>query len=357
MFGGGGGRQQFSVSRIVEGVHYKSDEQIMVEELVVGFTGLLEWVRPAGVEMAINYSEQVGFSSFKLTSKRIPEDVIQIHDGEVAIEHDVRNIEHRLEGYSLRQAVRAAFRFRSAMEIDDALDYASDLQDLLTIGTDRIVGFDDVSFRHADFDVDVGNGRTFRESATLHAKWRVRVPGDQTTREPDDMAFTYDDLGGSSGLEQWFVMAHTFRSQIGRVVNSRYNESMFLQDVLLARMASLESLDKAQSGGSITLAARLDRLIGYAGQPFRALFGSGADGGSMTVWRDKAKDQRNDAAHHLGRNLRSDIAELYFVSEAAYWLFVICILRICSAPPAVFDRIQANRRFRWTGEELESFLQ
>jgi hypothetical protein len=132
---------------------------------------------------------------------------------------------------------------------------------------------------------------------------------------------------------------------------------MFLQDVLLARMASLESLDKAQSGGSITLAARLDRLIGYAGQPFRALFGIGADGGSMTVWRDKAKDQRNDAAHHLGRNLHSDIAELYFVSEAAYWLFVICILRICSAPPAVFDRIQANRRFRWTGEELESFLQ
>jgi hypothetical protein len=43
---------------------------------------------------------------------------------------------------------------------------------------------------------------------------------------------------------------------------------------------------------------------------------------------------------------------MYFTAEAAYWLFVLCLLRLMKAPTAVFEHITRCRGFVWAKDAL-----
>lgn len=70
----------------------------------------------------------------------------------------------------------------------------------------------------------------------------------------------------------------------------------------------------------------------------------------------KAKDYRNDIAHHLARYPGVEAAEMHYVWQAAYWLFVLCLLREAEAPQACFDRLVQSQRFLFEAEEIRRFL-
>jgi hypothetical protein len=73
----------------------------------------------------------------------------------------------------------------------------------------------------------------------------------------------------------------------------------------------------------------------------------------VNAWCEKAKDERNNLAHHYGRTIHLDSTELLYSSEVAYWLFMLCLLRLADAPNAVFDHITANPDFGWLRERLK----
>jgi hypothetical protein len=95
--------------------------------------------------------------------------------------------------------------------------------------------------------------------------------------------------------------------------------------------------------GSVT---RLVELCDLAGKPIAELLPNVND------WCEKAKEERHNLAHHYGRTIHQASAELLYSSEVAYWLFVLCLLRLADAPGAVFDHVAANPDFRWLRERL-----
>ncbi|MEU4763324.1 hypothetical protein AB0H12_08710 [Actinosynnema sp. NPDC023794] len=48
---------------------------------------------------------------------------------------------------------------------------------------------------------------------------------------------------------------------------------------------------------------------------------------------------------------------MHYVGQAAYWLFVLCLLRGAEAPEACFDRLVQSQRFLFEAEEIRRLLE
>lgn len=154
-------------------------------------------------------------------------------------------------------------------------------------------------------------GRAINLPVELFMEWIAKVePGLKPLRERH-MLFTFDQFGGMAGVERWMPVAERYRELLGRVMNTIYPSSMFVQDRVLNRVASLEALHKQWSGRSAKLVDALQELPAYADAPFEHLVGSG----KVTTWCQKAKDERHDIAHHLGRQPHLDMSELFYIGQ------------------------------------------
>lgn len=160
------------------------------------------------------------------------------------------------------------------------------------------------------------------------------------------MAFTFDELGGMDGVASWLAVASKYRSMLSHVMNTKYERRMFIQDRLLDRVAALEGLHRAWKVSRRSLLTRLEELANLAGPPFEELVGDVRD------WCRRAKDERNNVAHHKGRSVHQSGGDVLFTAESAYWLFVLCMLRLMPAPPAVFDHIIRCSQFEWVKQGL-----
>jgi hypothetical protein len=70
----------------------------------------------------------------------------------------------------------------------------------------------------------------------------------------------------------------------------------------------------------------------------------------------KLTQDRNDMAHHKGVRLNDDLSEQYFLSESAYWLYVLRLLRMAQAPEAVFEQIAEHRKSAYLKWQLGKIL-
>ena len=161
------------------------------------------------------------------------------------------------------------------------------------------------------------------------------------------MAFTFADLGGLDGVARWLEVAAKYRSTLGVVMNTSYRRTMFVNDRLLERLAALEGFHRIRSGMEApVLQTRLPDLTDLAGAPFEQLVGN------VAAWRRRASAERNNIAHHKGRLVHQSSSDMYFTAEAAYWLFVLCMLREAQAPQPAFDHIVRCARFTWAMRKL-----
>lgn len=354
---GSNSRERFRVNRIIEGVHYEKDEEVEVDGLVVSYGNLLNWTSLSGVEISMQFEEVSGVRELTISSKPLDDLETEISEGKLVLRHNTHHKNEYVEGQSVRESVQARFELNTLSPMKDAMDLASDFQDLLTMATDRVSNYDQVRLLHPDWTVDIGE-KTSRKSMPLYMRWATNAEVSKRQVFPHEMCFTFDELGGMRGVKSWMATAQRFRSELGRVMSTRYNKGLFLQDVLFHRVASLESFHRElKAVPSAKLRSRLGDLINYAGWPFLELFGGKSQGRTRALaWRDKAKDERHDIAHNLGRNLQINESEMHFVGEAAYWLFVVCILKASNAPQDVFRHLVASPGFTWSGENLRAIF-
>jgi hypothetical protein len=182
------------------------------------------------------------------------------------------------------------------------------------------------------------------------ARWNVRPEPPAGSHRPDFL-FSFEDFGGIEGIRRWMDVAEEHRSSLGRVTATRYARGMFVSDRLLNCAAALEGLDRTVTGHSnSTFKTRLTRCSSLAGQPFSGLVSD------IPAWMEEVRIDRDDVAHHFGRRTRSSSIKTFYLWDSLYFLYILCILRLCSTPEAAFSRIQEHAAYQRLAQQIRSVI-
>jgi hypothetical protein len=248
---------------------------------------------------------------------------------------------------SLVESFSINLAYDDKVAVVDLLDTGSDLQDLVSLATDRSAQFGVVKVAHPDV---VGpDGRRF---FTVWSAWAALREEGLKPLKRHDLFFTLEDIGDMEGLAEWMRISERYRSPLGRAMATKYAERMSLSDRFLNRAAALEGFDRIRTGKGRgrQFAERINECIDIAGPQFESLVHDPAK------WSKELKHHRNEIAHHYGRRMRQATEEQFHISDAAYWLLMFCLLREASVPEATFDKLLSHRKQQFLAKKLRSMF-
>lgn len=347
--GGGYETQRLHVGQVFRGVLFETDEQLAFRRIDVEMDWMPFWVNESALEESYSYKKVEGEAEqlvgFTIEVGAIePRSCQGQEDATVTLGHTSGISGNRVTERSLWQNFHFSITAEALLPLDSLLDQASDLQDLVAIGTGCIPAYSSVDFRHPDAVIEIGD-KSYETTIEMFAQWQV-----VNNRAPDaldqyHMYFTLPELGGMPGVERWLTVAAANRSELGRVMATQYSKTMYVSDRLMNCAASLEAYDRRKHAGNDVFADRLTRSVGHAGDIFRELVQD------VERWVKAVKGARNDIAHHKARLANASTDHL-FLARSAYLLFVLCLLRDAQAPEVVFEHIAENPQYRWLKRRL-----
>jgi len=353
---GRGSEERIFVNRLFTELWWGEGETAEVTALVVNMAYLNDWAIEKYIgETHVFHDDEPGrLKRWELSIERRPARATNLDDGlTLTLQHHIgiggrRSTERHLsQGYSLR------LDFPTLTPVDDAVDVASDFQDLVSIATGRNAEYQQIYGYHPDLKRTLDPDDDTKDRPfpfELFATWNIRDRADKPDEiQNHELFFRFDDLGGMDGITKWMRAAKQYRSTLGRTMAIRAREGMFMSDRLLNYTAALEGFDRQKTGVTTNdLPARLRRCIDLAGEPFRALVGH------VTWWVEAVTWHRNDIAHHLGREPRGPAVQQHYLAESLYWLAVYVMLREADAPQEVYDRIGAHQHFHYLGPKIKA---
>jgi hypothetical protein len=133
---------------------------------------------------------------------------------------------------------------------------------------------------------------------------------------------------------------------------TKYAARMYVSDKLLNRAAALDGFDRIRTGvgWGRKFAARVRECIDIARPQFECLV---HDPAKFTT---ELKDHRDEIAHHYGRRMRQATEAQLYISDAAYWLLMFCLLRQASAADVTFDKLLSHRKLQFLANKLRAVL-
>jgi hypothetical protein len=358
LFNAAGSRERVYVNRLYKDVWWP--DKPAANALVFSMAYLDDWVVEEYVGERHHFNEEEGtYTKFELDVAKRDKRCVSLEDGvEFTLKHHIGTGGRRSTQRHLAQGYTVRIDLPEAKPVDDALDIASDFQDLVSIATGRDAAFQDLWGFHPDL-VRPGRGATEGEgsegvptSYQIFARWNIQDRAAKPNQiEHHELYFTLEHLGGMDGIANWMKAATTYRSTLGRTMGTRAAQGMYMSDRLLNYAAALEGFDRKKSGiDKQDLPIRLRRRAKQAGEPFKRLVGH------VNKWVDLFVWHRNDIAHHLGRKPRGSAAEQHYLAESGYWLAVFLMLREAGAPEALFDRIAQHQPVQWLSRELRPIV-
>ncbi|MGH3872576.1 MAG: hypothetical protein ACRDSR_13895 [Pseudonocardiaceae bacterium] len=338
-----GRRQHFAVGRLLLNAHYEQGEPVELDQLVTPISDMVLWLLDGAPKMMPERQALAnGIPVVNQQSELIPLDT----DAQLNLIHRLHLIDDvgRIE---LRQTVTPQFEFDAPVKLDSALEYAFDLLAAVTIASDRVVAFEDVHYSHPALTKP---GGSVRQLVNLHERWRVHTEPDRKQLTDDRMAFTYGELGGADGLGRLLGVIRDHRALVRQVLRPRYDAAPIVQESFFTRAAALEGLDKEQHCDDIHLAKRYLRLAENVAQHFETLVGQED---AAKRWCKRMVELRNNIGHGDPVPLHQSAAELFEMSESAYWLFVLNLLVEAEAPHAAYNHIiTMTQRFLFLSKQV-----
>jgi hypothetical protein len=318
--------------------------------LLLGLNWLTEWTQRSGVTGTIELVSDE--QNYTMKGHKLPTEWIALDGGgQLGLRHQI-SLEQDVTAPALEQSFKFELDYPDVRTTDDLIDVASDLQDLVSIGTGRTAEFRQLDMFNPDVYQDTPAGRHHKPIA-IRAQWTANDANPSARWSNHETYFGLEDLGGLPTVAKWLVVTRKHRETLGKVMTTQYERSMYVTDRYYNRVASLEDLNRQEAGDgnqTVSLNRRLTRCATLAGQPFTDLVAN------VDEWVKIVKSDRDDIGHHFGRRQRQHTAEQYYLSESTYWLYVLCLLRLADAPDAVFTRITTNYRFEGLARKLARFL-
>lgn len=347
------GIERIRIRSILSGALFALDESADFEGMAVQLAYLPHWIDVASFREENPLTGRRDPRGYSLELDERGHERRTLADGAILrLTHRASSEGDGIVTRTLRQHYWFGYRRQTLCTSDELLDIASDLQDLVSIGTGRTAVFESVDFVRSDVRQPSLAGTDLGEmSLDYKAQWNVR----DRSRKPGEldrhrMFFSYSDIGGLDGVQAWLTAAEKYRSPLGRVMTTRYQRGMFTSDRFLNCAAALESFDRSRTGTTQSaFQTRIKRCAGIAGDGFRRLVGD-----DVHAWAMAVKADRDDIAHHFGRRMKEDTPDQYYLYQSLYWLFILCMLREANMPDVVFEKIEAHQDIVWQKPKIQA---
>jgi ApeA N-terminal domain 1 len=348
------GSETIRVTRILKGASFEEDEALEATGISFGLANLVDWIGETGISEEWRDADGTlqDVPRFRVEAREKPDRRADLaNGGTVYLKHSVGITGDGMSNRALTQGFHWRVDQAGMASLDDLLDLASDLQDLVSIATDRTAAFESVRFWHPDVYREMRGGARMPEAIDLFVVWNTKAERPVRRLHEHSLLFTFEHLGGIDGVSRWMDAAARHRGGLGRVMATRYAKEMFVSDRLLNCTAALEAFDRdsTQLRGS-NLKTRLQRCVALAGNPFANLVGD------VDRWAETVRLERNDVAHHFGRRMRTSGSEIYYLWQSLYWLYVMCILRDSGAPEEVFNHLQGHSQYQWLIPHIQAVV-
>lgn len=345
----GAGRQVLHANRLFVDVHFEDGELAGGDGLIVQPDGLTNWIGRSGVRTEAILEKNAERLQFRMEGSPLPESETALANGSELILQHYMHIDNNVNSPAIRQDFAFKLRYPAIIPAQDLADVASDIQDLVSIGTGRTAAFDSLTVFHPQVAVGVGD-HTRELPIEFIAQWIAVRTETSTPLQQYEIYFTLEDLGGIIGVAKWLDVAEKHRETLSRVMATRYSLGMYVSDKYLNRIASLEALDRQLHQDRLGLRNRLRRCVRTAGEPILRLVND------VEQWIDVLVRDRNDIAHHLARRPRAERPHMYFFAESAYWLYACCLLRVADAPETVFTKVVQHPSYEFLQRRLAELL-
>lgn len=346
--------ERIHVNWLLTGAWFDASEEIGFDRAVVGLQHLTDWVGHSGLEVDEALGPDVPFATVRANS--LPPFRTVIDDAcELDLRQGLSTSGDGRNDIALTQRWDFILRPTATQSLEYFTDRVSDFQDLLTIATGEVANIESFYFTRADVPAMSVAGTPLGRSKTklgYHTRWTNR-DDHKGQLSPYAMFFTFDDLGGIDGVQQWMQFADAYRSELSRVMATRYNDQMFLEDRVANCVAALESFDRTRRNVPHQQAYLTDRLkecASLAGAPFQEVLG----GESIEDWAVRAKDHRHTLGHHLDRFRENTSIVEHHLADQVFWLATLCFLRESGAPEQLFEKVARHPRFRHLADRARS---
>jgi len=356
VLGASQGSEIIRVTRVLRGVLFEEDESLEATGISFGLTHLADWIGETGIDEMSNWREDggplEGVPRFRIEAReKLDRHVVLASGSSLSLKHSVGISGDRMSERALTQAFHWRLDQQDKASMEDLLDVASDVQDLVSIATHKTAAFEFVCFWHPDVFREIPDGKRRPVPIDLFVAWNTQADKPTRRLHEHDLLFTFDHLGGIEGVRRWTDAAAQHRGGLGRVMGARYARGMFVSDRLLNCSAALEAFDRDSTGHKRSkFKTRLQRCSDIAGDPFTNLVGE------VSRWAEAIRLERDEVAHHFGRRIRSTGSETYYLWLSLYWLFILCLLRNSDAPVEVFDHLQQHGQYQWLAPRIQATI-
>lgn len=344
--------EKVHVNRALESSAWFLDaDDLKFDRASVELRHLTAWIDRSGISVDNPMFDGTGDLFAVISVAPLPALKVVHGEGTVSFAQTLRGTGDNLHSAGVDQRWDLNLSFPTVRSLDVFTDLASDLQDLVSIAVGTIADFDRLTLQHPDVPLRSVGGtpiRDFRDEVVYRAKWSNRSENTETVK-PHDRYFSFEDFGEMAGVARWLEIAQTYRTELGRVMATRYSSSMHLEDRVMNVCAALDSFDKVRRNTGderINFVERIKECVAFGGGPILELLPADTD-----AWAKKVKEVRHDLAHHKDRFRQNAIQIDHFLSEQLYWLFAICLLRLSGASNNVFVSIGKHGQIRWLSKQ------
>ena len=306
----------YHVPLVFRGTHFLNNEPLRFAAAQFDIPHLTQWIGKSGLDVSPKFrkdSNQV--EQIRITNTPVGDTIVDTPRGQLRLAFEYQLCGDRVVESAIKQHCTLELRFADSGSVDKVFEAHGALQALITIGVSapaRITKTQVLSAASHWIQVHADGIGT-----NPH-------PGELPTIRPSKMLFTYDGLGGLSGVDSWLTMAKTFRPVIGLLMSRWYEPGLHVELQFFSMVTAAETFARIQrQKQNFKFKTALETLAGHAGAPFQSVVDE------VGPWAKRVVRTRDNHVVHRGLQGDADGESLYWLTASLYVLVVLCLLRKC----------------------------
>ena len=320
----------YHVPLVFRGAHFRDDESLKFKAAKFSILHIEQWIGKSGLDASVRLrkgSNQVEQLSIICTPV---EDIIaKTPSGQIRLSFGYQLRGDDIVESAIKQKCTLELQFSDSSSIEKVFEAHDALQALIAIGVAAPV-------RVTEARVLTDNGSWIQVQAYNGGIKDNR--DDVCSIRPFDMLFTYNRLGGLTGVGDWLAMSNKFWPVIGMLMSRWYTPDMYGDFQFFGTVTAAETFARIKlQKQSFKFNKELERLAINAGAPFRSVVGD------IPSWVKLVVRTRNNHVVHRGKHGNPDGESLYWLSCSLYILVVLCLLRECRVPEKNLPNRETSR--------------